>query len=249
VTEQEWLACTDPEQMLEFLRGKVSDRKLRLFAVACCRRIEHLFVDRHQRESLDIAERHADGFATDEELESARNANDVELSAHPGQLAEHAAKKAAFFVAIDDAYWAAIERRNAAYAVIFQADPEPLEWWREPSSDEHGRRLTPFTEGDLWLNAAGRAAAIAEATVQCELLREIFGNPFKLVSVDPAWLTTNVVLLAQAIYDDRAFDRMPIVSDALEDAGCTNPEILNHCRGLGPHVRGCWVVDLLLGKE
>jgi hypothetical protein len=69
------------------------------------------------------------------------------------------------------------------------------------------------------------------------------------VAINPAWLTSNVSGLAQAIYDDRAFERMPILGDALEDAGCDNADILNHCRGPGPHVRGCWVVDMLLEKE
>jgi hypothetical protein len=85
--------------------------------------------------------------------------------------------------------------------------------------------------------------------VQAELLRCIFGNPFSPVTPEPAWRTSNAVGLAQAIYDDRAFDRMPILSDALEDAGCTNEGILNHCRQPGVHVRGCWVIDLILGKE
>jgi hypothetical protein len=82
-----------------------------------------------------------------------------------------------------------------------------------------------------------------------DFLRDIFGNPFRPVTVSPSWQTANVVALAQAIYDERAFERMPILGDALEDAGCTSAEILAHCRGPGPHVRGCWVVDLLLGKE
>jgi len=81
------------------------------------------------------------------------------------------------------------------------------------------------------------------------LVREIFGNPLRPAVVDPSWQTSTVVALAQAIYHERAYDRMPILSDALEDAGCTNADILSHCRGPGPHVRGCWVVDLLLGKE
>jgi hypothetical protein len=84
------------------------------------------------------------------------------------------------------------------------------------------------------------------------LLRDIFGNPFRTVTLDPAWLAWNggtVRKLAQAVYDDRAFDRLPILADALEDAGCTDGEILAHCRSGGEHVRGCWVVDLLLGKE
>jgi len=80
-------------------------------------------------------------------------------------------------------------------------------------------------------------------------VREIFGNPFRPVAFDPRWRSSDVVGLARAIYEDRAFDRMPILADALMDEGCADEQILEHCRGAGPHVRGCWVVDLLLGKE
>jgi len=79
-------------------------------------------------------------------------------------------------------------------------------------------------------------------------LRCIFGNPFRPVAIDPQWLTSTVTLLAKGIYDDRAFDRLPILADALQDAGCDNADVLNHCRDTGPHARGCWVVDLVLGK-
>jgi hypothetical protein len=80
------------------------------------------------------------------------------------------------------------------------------------------------------------------------LLRDIFGNPFRPVACDTAWLTSDVIALACGIYDERAFDRTPILADALQDAGCDSADVLDHCRGAGPHVRGCWVVDLLLGK-
>ena len=90
---------------------------------------------------------------------------------------------------------------------------------------------------------------VEEWTGQAFLLRDIFGNPFRPITLDPRWLTSTVVDLAQAIYNERAFDRMPILSDALMDAGCDSEDIILHCRGDGPHVRGCWVVDLLLGKE
>jgi hypothetical protein len=81
------------------------------------------------------------------------------------------------------------------------------------------------------------------------LLRDIIGNPYRPVPLNPSWLTTDVTALASGIYADRAFERLPILADALQDAGCDNPDILTHCRGAGPHVRGCWVVDLLLGKS
>ncbi|MBN9521069.1 hypothetical protein J0H58_21550 [bacterium] len=79
-------------------------------------------------------------------------------------------------------------------------------------------------------------------------MRDIFGNPFRPVALDPAWRTEAVVALAAGIYADRAFERLPVLADALEDAGCDHADVLTHCRGAGPHVRGCWVVDLFLGK-
>jgi hypothetical protein len=81
------------------------------------------------------------------------------------------------------------------------------------------------------------------------IVRDIFGNPFRPVALDPVWRTATVVALAQGIYADRAFDRMPILADALQDAGCDSDDVLTHCRGPGPHARGCWVVDLVLGKQ
>lgn len=112
---------------------------------------------------------------------------------------------------------------------------------------------------DYWfdqaVHTAERVASVVgngERSVQCEMLRDIFGNPFRPVAVDPAWLAWNhgtVPAIARHVYDDRAFHDLPILADALEDAGCTNADLLDHCRGPGPHVRGCWAVDLLLGKS
>jgi hypothetical protein len=97
------------------------------------------------------------------------------------------------------------------------------------------------------------AAAIArEASAQAELLRDLFGNPFRPIALAPAvlsWQGNTVVNLAQAIYDDRAFDRLPILADALEEAGSPEPILLAHLRESGPHVRGCHVIDALLGKS
>ncbi|MBP3959086.1 hypothetical protein J8F10_27900 [Gemmata sp. G18] len=85
--------------------------------------------------------------------------------------------------------------------------------------------------------------------LESQSLRCIFGNPFRPAVANPAWFTSTVLALATGIYEDRAFDRLPILADALQDAGCENADILNHCRSDGPHVRGCWVIDLLLGKS
>ena len=83
---------------------------------------------------------------------------------------------------------------------------------------------------------------------QTALLRDIFGNPFRPAAFDPQWRSADVGALARTIYDDRAFDRMPIFADALMDAGCDDEQVIGHCRGPGPHVRGCWAVDLVLEK-
>src|SRR5262249_35215360 len=110
-----------------------------------------------------------------------------------------------------------------------------------------------LTEGSkvnsLEADLARVAAYDVEKLLQCDLLRDIFGNPFRPNAIDQSWLTPRVKTLAKAIYDDRSFGGLPILADALEEAGCTNANILDHCHKPGEHVRGCWVVDLVLGKE
>jgi hypothetical protein len=81
-----------------------------------------------------------------------------------------------------------------------------------------------------------------------DYVRELFGNPFRPVTFSPEWRTDTAVSLARQMYEARDFSAMPILADALQDAGCDNDDILDHCRGTDPHVRGCWVVDLVLGK-
>ena len=98
--------------------------------------------------------------------------------------------------------------------------------------------LSSLSDGD----AAGTIA-------QAALFRDIFGNPFRPVAFSPEWRTDIALALARQMYESRDFGAMPILADALQDAGCDSEEILDHCRGDGPHVRGCWVVDLVLGKE
>ncbi len=95
-------------------------------------------------------------------------------------------------------------------------------------------------------------SSLADRKRQVTLLRDLFGNPFNPLAIESAWLAWNdgaVQKMAQSIYDARAFDRLPLLADAFKDAGCTDIDILNHCRTPGEHVRGCWVVDLLLGKS
>jgi hypothetical protein len=208
MTEQEWLVCKGPQAMLEFVRDKASNRKLRLFAVACCRRLEVELLDQRSWDAVHVAEWYADGNGTEEDLLTARRG--AEASFQTGQAAYAAVQATA------SRPW------DAAVGVVEAIDYLGWEWYEEGEEREQG---------------------------QAGLLREIFGNPFRPMVVGPAWRTPDVVPLAQSIYDERAFDRLPILGDALEEAGCTNTDILDHLRGPGPHVRGCWALDLVLAKK
>lgn len=223
MTEAEWLECTDPTLMLEFLCETASDRKLRLFAVACCRRIWTSFTDERSRRGVEIAERFADGNATIDELDEACIS----------------ARRAAW-----DVYWDVC--RQAAWATTWRAmDSENGE---DPEQDSGVVRVLESSSREL---RRGRRMDEAATNFQdpAALLRDIFGNPFDPVDVDPSWLRPSVVRHAQAIYEQRSFDKMPELAIALEEVGCTNQEILQHCRQEKEHVRGCWFVDLLLGKK
>jgi hypothetical protein len=219
MTEAEWLACSDSYSMLRFLDKKISDRKVRLLACACCRRLWGHLRDERSREAVCVTERYADSSASKAELRRSRQAvraaqqeiprdgkHEVEWNAY-GVIALVATEKD-FIKAIDEAW---VVARSPATGIRVARDPFPA-----------------------------------------NLLRESVGNPFRISLLNPAWLAWNygtVCKIAQAIYEERAFDRLPILADALEDAGCDNADILAHCRSEGPHVRGCWVVDLILGKQ
>jgi hypothetical protein len=125
----------------------------------------------------------------------------------------------------------------------------PLAHWLATTCT-HGTASSVF----FWIREVwGRAANVGmDDGALAALIREVLGNPFRPATVDPSWLSWNdgtVVKIAQAAYDEHRFEDLPILADALEEAGCDDADILSHCRGPGPHVRGCWVVDLLLGKR
>jgi hypothetical protein len=223
MTEQEWLECTDPMPMLEFLRGKASDRKLRLFAVACCRRIWNLLTDEKSRKAVDVAELYADGLVEKDSLIRAVRA--VPMSEWPGSGPE------------------IFNWRLVTGAIA--ADMTNIRTYVWLTGEPNVPDLTQQLVASKW---AQDGACFVPAQTQAALLRDIFGNPFRPVTIDQSWLTPKVKALAQAIYDDRAFERLPSLADQLEKAGCDNDEILGHCREPGAHVRGCWVVDLVLGK-
>jgi hypothetical protein len=95
---------------------------------------------------------------------------------------------------------------------------------------------------------AGLANGTGEQHEQARLTRCVFGNPFRPVTLSPSWITSTVDALARQMYESQDFSPMPILADALQDAGCDSDDVLSHCRGTGPHTLGCWVVDLVLGK-
>jgi hypothetical protein len=220
MTEAEWLACDDPRPMLKWLRGKASDRKRRLLAVGCCRRIWKDIRMATRRRAVEVAEQFADGTAGANDLRAAL------LRATAGGRFDRASFAAC---------WSASDKSRFVERVPFEAAKHVASRVAKSRS-----------------SARGRKARDEELSAQAALVRDVFGNPFRLVALGPAWPAWDggtVPKLAQAIYDDRAFERLPVLADALEEAGCTNPDLLGHCRQPAEHVRGCWAVDLLLGKS
>jgi hypothetical protein len=134
-----------------------------------------------------------------------------------------------------------------------EATAEEREWLRPPKNVWfHSARMTTYPSRMLRTLSANSNWRVEVAPLHSSLApvaRCIFGNPFRPVTINSACLTPTVKALAEQIYNDRAFDRMPVLGDALEEAGCTVKEVLEHCRNGGEHVRGCWVVDMVLGKE
>ncbi len=224
MTEAEWLAGHDPDTLLNFLGGGASNRRLRLFACACCRRIWGLLTSPRYRRAVETSERYADRLAGPLELKAARAAAWERLTQE--EASDAPARAAAVRGLLREARAAAFEARAAA-------------------ANRACRRHDDMGA----VAAAWRAAEVAEKRAQCALIRDIFGNPFRPAQADPAWLAWEggtVAKLAHAIYDGRHFDEMPYLGDALEEAGCADAQILTHCRAPRPHVRGCWVLDLLL---
>src|SRR5262249_4150650 len=135
-------------------------------------------------------------------------------------------------------------------AVCGLVDENPLRGARNTA--QFLARASGHKHGQFWFvrySSYWKHRTKAETGAQAALVRDIFRCAFRPVPVVPGWLTTTSVAVAESISDVRAFHRLPILADALEDAACDNADILNHCRQQGVHVRGCWVVDLVLNKE
>jgi len=241
MTEAEWMTCTTPGPMLQCLRGRVSERKLRHFACACCQRVWHLLVDPRSRRAVEVAEGYADGQVPEEVREvvhtQARAARDAlrehkRTSSEPGLSAAYAAAAAAVMTVTDKTH---IDHPTAEDFDVFAVASIHVAFAVASSRTIDGLSPDPLR--------------LEELRGHCQLLRDIVGNPFRSAHVDHAWLTGPVIALGSQMYEEVSFESLPLLGDALEGAGCTDADILRHCREPGEHVRGCWVVDLVLGRE
>jgi hypothetical protein len=245
MTESDWLDCANPDKMLAFLEGKIGERKSRLFACACCRRIWRLLTSA-ARAGLDVAERLADGAASADEFAAA--CDDL--------AADLARSRTSRLIIGED-----------VEAIPYEAVLAALQGAAAPAAQNAGAAAVAAMVGggeadceDHPAFEAARVSLIVAATrgdslAQTRLLRDVIGNPFRPVGCNPTWLTSTVVSLGQAAYEERLLPsgeldsaRLAVLSDALEEAGCTDDAILDHLRSAGPHFRGCWALDLILGK-
>lgn len=224
MTDAEWLSSTDPDELLIALHQKASERKTRLFCCACARRVwDRLAGAKGSCQAVEVAESFADGQATREELEVAWQQAQADIEGTTQRTKKQA-------------------RRASA-------------WCAHPTID-----VLSVARSVAWGAAYARPRPKgAERISQVHLIRDIFSNPFRPTPCSLDWLSSarhTLIKLAEAAYEDRTFPsgtfdnaRLAVLADALEDAGCDNSDILSHCRSSGPHVRGCWVVDLILDKK
>ncbi len=256
-----WITCAGPsgdgERDLERWQQRPSDRKLRLFAVACCRQVWPLLTDERSRRAVEALEQEADG--RDPALDGA-----IVGGKEPSYEYARGLDRRGMPALADRATW------NAADAVALLCDA------LSPSGlDRLGDFLRCLSRAEAFA-AGGRPPSPASAERwelpwAASLLREVVGNPWRpmlspyvrragidrplvpetrrVQGFQVAWLTPAVLAIAQRCYDERDWQGLPILADALEDVGCDNAAILTHLHSPGPHVRGCWALDLILGKE
>jgi hypothetical protein len=218
VTEEVWSICTEPGTMLHSLDGKGSERKLRLFGSACCRRISEFIPEERIKRLIGLNEEFAD--------------NRLDQSQY--LAAWHQAADA--YRKFDNS----LGTKSYAYAMGAVLGL--------------GVRLDLVAVtneiAELITQVLSPLFAVIEQEHQAHLLRDIIGNPYQQQMLDRAWRTSTVLALASQVYETRDFSPLPILADALQDAGCDDEMILSHCRNPEQiHVRGCWLVDLLTYRE
>jgi hypothetical protein len=229
MTPENWTTSSNPQGMLAALWDcGASDRKLRLFVVACCRRVLHLMADPRSRHAVEVAEAFADGSAGDSERGAAmREADQAALDAVRVHLENDFATSERFALAANAAPFACGTPGEFATIAVRAILGACWEIARDPESALGGLD--------------------SERAAECITIRDIFG-PFSPATFDPSWRSETAVALARQMYESRNFLLMPFLGDALADAGCPDGDVLEHCRGPGPHSRGCWVADLVLNR-
>src|SRR5262245_36558900 len=219
--EDEWLHSWDVRKLYDHIVHSLSDRKLRLFACASCRRYWAWITRERAREALVVAERYADEQATERELSNARS-KAFQALADAGGITPTSGNPQFYNNLGTRLLLTAVAHTTESYRSILRFNTESL---------------LGFSPDHLELAA---------------MLRDVAGNPWQPPVIDTIWLAWNdssIPRMADLIYAERAFDRFPILGDALEEAGCDNPVILDHCRKFGEHARGCWLLDALLGRS
>lgn len=236
MTEADWLVCTRSWPLLDYLRGKVSTRKLWLFVAAFWRDGSSSFSEELSRRVAKIAEQLADRSFLAVVFRSVFETTQGEMES---------------FIVTQDFVRAAYLRdfRDILFAGV-------TSHWRAAGWGDTSTPDAALNDAILGVRQRGFRAARWATSVGSrpltDALRDIIGNPFLPTALTSTWLTWHdglIVSMARRMYASRNFSDLPILADALEEAGCTNADILNHCRQPGDHVRGCWVVDLLLGKK
>jgi hypothetical protein len=250
MTEADWIDCSSLETMLAYLGERASSRKKMLFSCACVRRLWPL-LDERLRLAVRVAERCADGRLSLDHLQQAKRL----VRRRREQSEEEERRRAS---------WMARAERAAAEAVeaLLPREGPALEQPRDIRDPPDVISASRVARTAARAAEAHREARFntppqprepirrLEALDAVELVQEIFGNPFRPVTIEAAWQIWKehtVERIARTIYQKRAFRNMPILADALEEAGCNDAGILEHCRMPVDHARGCWVVDALLG--
>jgi hypothetical protein len=276
MTESDWLECTNPHRMLDFLtsahvrrrwfpwfRSRAEcdlSRKKFLFALACCRRLDEMLIDVRSRQALDIARRYVDH----------------EASKKAWRVATLAASCAAIDASsphIGVAGWRAAAQARAAEAVAGAlCEPGPANTAAARAREAVKARARGLPSGATPTSSSSSSSQViiaasttatapkvpppeniaweTEAKVQCDVVRDVFGDPFRAVKIDaPAAKLAPALAIARRIYQEERFADMPCIAAALAAAGIEEAAIASHCQRTEGHVRGCWVIDLLLDKS
>jgi hypothetical protein len=212
------------------LADRLTARKMRLFACACCRQIWNQIGDAGSRARVELAESFADGLTSDRQRQTA--------------LAEAKA-------ATDEAVANRVGKTDNRWQ-WFDAVRQTLE--KDPARHVIGPNAAwilaqDFAPGGVVTGELGEPYLERAEAMQADLVRDVFGNPFRKAAIKKRWLTDSVRQIAECIYREQGYDRLSTLGDALLAGGCNDEQIIAHCRSKGPHVRGCCVVDMILGKE